>query len=94
MVERETGRRNIEYLNECGLTAPNVLLAHCVHLNKNELEILSRTGTHVAHLWTNTGTLLATATFVNEAASGWQEVMFASPDNVRLEVVYIGAKAG
>ena len=49
MVERETGRRNIEYLNECGLAAPNVLLAHCVHLNKSELEILSRTGTHVAH---------------------------------------------
>lgn len=49
MVERETGRRNIEYLNDCGLAAKNVLLAHCVHLNDSEMEILSRTGAHVAH---------------------------------------------
>jgi 5-methylthioadenosine/S-adenosylhomocysteine deaminase len=49
MVGRDTGRRNIEYLNDVGLAAPNVVLAHCVHLNDNEMEILSRTGTHVAH---------------------------------------------
>jgi 5-methylthioadenosine/S-adenosylhomocysteine deaminase len=49
MVERETGRRNIEYLNECGLAGRNVVLAHCVHLNDSEMEVLSRTGTHVAH---------------------------------------------
>jgi 5-methylthioadenosine/S-adenosylhomocysteine deaminase len=49
MVERETGRRNIEYLNDVGLAAPNVVLAHCVHLNDSEMEVLSRTGTHVAH---------------------------------------------
>ena len=49
MVERETGRRNIEYLNEVGLAASHVLLAHCVHLNESEMEILRATGTHVAH---------------------------------------------
>jgi len=49
MVERETGRRNIEYLNDCGLAAPHVVLAHCVHLNDGEMEVLRRTGTHVAH---------------------------------------------
>ena len=49
MVERETGRRNIEYLNDLGLAAPHVLLAHCVHLNDAELDILSATGTQVAH---------------------------------------------
>ncbi|HEX8091605.1 MAG TPA: 5'-deoxyadenosine deaminase [Blastocatellia bacterium] len=49
MVERETGRRNIEYLNDIGLAAPHVLLAHCVHLDDAELEILRATGTHVAH---------------------------------------------
>ena len=48
-VERETGRRNIEYLNDVGLAAPNVVLAHCVWLNDSEFEILNRTGTHVAH---------------------------------------------
>jgi 5-methylthioadenosine/S-adenosylhomocysteine deaminase len=49
MVERETGRRNIEYLNEVGLTANNVVLAHCVHVNEDEMKILARTGAHVAH---------------------------------------------
>ena len=32
----------------------------------------ANTGTHVAHLWTNTGTLLATATFTSETGTGWQ----------------------
>ena len=49
MVERETGRRNIEYLHDVGLAAPHVVLAHCVWLNERELEILRETGTHVAH---------------------------------------------
>ncbi|MEK6407698.1 MAG: 5'-deoxyadenosine deaminase [Acidobacteriota bacterium] len=49
MVERETGRRNIEYLNDVGLAAPNVMLAHCVHLNSAEMKVLKQTGTHVAH---------------------------------------------
>jgi 5-methylthioadenosine/S-adenosylhomocysteine deaminase len=49
IVERETGRRNIEYLDEVGLAASQVVLAHCVHLNDDEMEILRRTGTHVAH---------------------------------------------
>jgi hypothetical protein len=34
------------------------------------------TGTHVAHLWNASGTLLASATFSGESASGWQSVTF------------------
>jgi 5-methylthioadenosine/S-adenosylhomocysteine deaminase len=49
VVELETGLRNIEYLNEVGLTGSHVVLAHCVHLDENEFEVLARTGTHVAH---------------------------------------------
>jgi 5-methylthioadenosine/S-adenosylhomocysteine deaminase len=49
MVERATGKRNIEYLRDVGLTAPHVVLAHCVHLNDAEIEILRATGAHVAH---------------------------------------------
>jgi 5-methylthioadenosine/S-adenosylhomocysteine deaminase len=49
LVERETGERNILYLNDLGLTGPGVVLAHCVHLDDAELDILRRTGTHVAH---------------------------------------------
>ena len=49
MVERATGMRNIEYLSSLGLTAPHVALAHCVHLNERELDILAQTGTQVMH---------------------------------------------
>ncbi|HKP10498.1 MAG TPA: amidohydrolase family protein, partial [Blastocatellia bacterium] len=49
MVERETGLRNIEYLSAVGLTAPHVVLAHCVQVSEGEMEILRRSGTHVAH---------------------------------------------
>jgi len=48
-VERETGRRNIAFLNDVGLASSNVVLAHCVHLDDDEIEVLHRTGTHVAH---------------------------------------------
>ncbi|HKV38783.1 MAG TPA: 5'-deoxyadenosine deaminase, partial [Blastocatellia bacterium] len=49
IVERETGKPNIEYLNSVGLAAPNVVLAHCVHLADQEIDILRETGTHVSH---------------------------------------------
>jgi len=49
LVERETGMRNIEYLNAVGLASSHTVLAHCVHLDDNEMEILARTGTNVAH---------------------------------------------
>ncbi len=49
MVERETGMRNVAYLDSVGITGPHVLLAHCVHLDEGEMSLLSSTGTHVAH---------------------------------------------
>ncbi len=35
-------------------------------------------GTHIGRLWSNAGTLLASATFTNESASGWQYASLAS----------------
>ena len=49
LVERETGLRNVSYLDALGLCAPHVGLAHCVHLDDAEMEILARTGAHVLH---------------------------------------------
>ncbi len=49
IVESETGLRNILYLDSVGLAASHVLLAHCVHLDDDEIEILSRTETKVSH---------------------------------------------
>jgi 5-methylthioadenosine/S-adenosylhomocysteine deaminase len=49
MVERETGLRNVVYLDSLGVSGPHVLLAHCVHLNEEELGLLSSKGTRVSH---------------------------------------------
>ena len=35
-------------------------------------------GPHVGNLWTGAGTLLGSAAFAAETASGWQEVRFAT----------------
>src|SRR5437773_2681444 len=48
-------------------------------------------GTHVGNLWSRTGTLLASATFTNETASGWQQVNFASPVAVTANTVYVAS---
>src|SRR5690348_15085050 len=49
LVQQESGLRNIAYLDSLGLTGRHVALAHCVHLNSNEIEILKTSGTNVAH---------------------------------------------
>jgi 5-methylthioadenosine/S-adenosylhomocysteine deaminase len=49
MVERETGLRNVEYLDSLGISGAHVLLAHCVHLDERELGLLASTGTNVSH---------------------------------------------
>ena len=48
-VERETGHRNIHWLDEVGLTGEDVVLAHCVHTHETERELLAATGTHVTY---------------------------------------------
>ena len=48
-VERETGHRNIHWLDEVGLTGDDVVLAHCVHTDETEREVLEETGTHVTY---------------------------------------------
>jgi 5-methylthioadenosine/S-adenosylhomocysteine deaminase len=49
VVERETGLRNIIYLDSLGLTGQHVALAHCIHLDGAEFETLKRTRTKVVH---------------------------------------------
>lgn len=52
---------------------------------------VGNTGTHVGNLWTSSGTLLATATFVNESASGWQQVTLPSPIAVQANTTYVAS---
>jgi 5-methylthioadenosine/S-adenosylhomocysteine deaminase len=49
IVESDTGKRNIMYLDSVGITGPHVVLAHCVHLDTEEMETLMQTKTNVAH---------------------------------------------
>src|SRR5436190_1773920 len=49
MVERESGMRNVAYLDSLGISGAHVVLAHCVHLATAEMETLALTGTNVAH---------------------------------------------
>ena len=49
----------------------------------------TNTGTHVGRLWTAGGQLLASATFQNETASGWQRVSFANPVAVTANTTYV-----
>jgi len=51
----------------------------------------ANTGTHTAHLWTASGTLLASATFTSETASGWQQVTFSSPVSIQANTVYVAS---
>ena len=49
------------------------------------------TGVHTGDLWTTSGTLLASATFTNETASGWQQVNFSNPVSITAGTTYIAS---
>jgi 5-methylthioadenosine/S-adenosylhomocysteine deaminase len=49
LVRKLTGRGNIEFLHDVGLTGPDVAIAHCVHTTREEWEILAATQTSVLH---------------------------------------------
>ena len=49
----------------------------------------SETGTHVGHIWSATGQLLATITFTNEGASGWQQQALATPLTIQAGTTYV-----
>lgn len=49
LVERERGARNIEYLHQVGCVHERAVLAHCVHVDDGEIDLLARQGAHVAH---------------------------------------------
>ncbi|MEV6493045.1 N,N-dimethylformamidase beta subunit family domain-containing protein [Actinoplanes sp. NPDC051633] len=49
------------------------------------------TGTHVGHLWSNTGTLLGTANFSGETATGWQTATFTTPVTIAANTTYVAS---
>ena len=51
----------------------------------------ANTGTHTGSLWSSTGTLLATGTFTDETASGWQQLTFDSPVPIKTNTTYVAS---
>ncbi|WP_173198526.1 DUF4082 domain-containing protein, partial [Geobacter sp. SVR] len=51
----------------------------------------ANTGTHVGNLWSESGTLLASAIFTSETASGWQQVAFATPVAISANTIYVAS---
>jgi len=49
------------------------------------------TGTHTGTLWSSSGTRLATATFTNETASGWQQVNLSPPVTITAGTTYVAS---
>ncbi len=43
------GKRPVEALRSFGLVDPTTILAHCIHINSNEIQILSESKANVAH---------------------------------------------
>jgi hypothetical protein len=48
----------------------------------------SETGTHIGKIWSNTGQLLASVTFTNETASGWQKQLLDTPVTIAPNTTY------
>lgn len=48
-VRELTGRGNVAYLADLGLAGPDTVLAHCVHLDDEEVSGLAAQGTGIAH---------------------------------------------
>lgn len=48
-------------------------------------------GTHTGTLWSASGAELATGTFTNETASGWQTLLFSSPVAITANTVYVAS---
>lgn len=48
-VRAKHGMENIEYFNSIGVLGENTVLAHCIHVNDTERDLLKSTNTRVAH---------------------------------------------
>ncbi|MCA1621054.1 MAG: 5'-deoxyadenosine deaminase [Acidobacteria bacterium] len=89
LVERETGLRNVAYLDALGVSGPHVLLAHCVHLDDDEVRLLASKGTHVAHCPSSNMKLGSGVAPVTELLAGSVSVSLGAdgaPCNNRLDM--------
>ncbi|MCL5075111.1 MAG: amidohydrolase [Chloroflexi bacterium] len=57
LAQERFGQRPVEYLHSLGALGLRTVLAHCVWLSESEMELLAKTGTHVAHCPTSNAKL-------------------------------------
>ena len=50
---------------------------------------VNETGTHIGRIWSATGSILATVTFSNETASGWQQQALSTPASIQANTTYL-----
>lgn len=48
-VEADRGLRNVLYLDQVGIACDRLVVAHCVHVDDHEIELLARRRVHVSH---------------------------------------------
>lgn len=49
LVRRLTGLPNIVYFSDLGLCNERLIVAHCIHLNNEEINLLVESGSHIVH---------------------------------------------
>jgi 5-methylthioadenosine/S-adenosylhomocysteine deaminase len=49
LIKSRTGRKNIDYLADTGLTSPHLCLAHCVWVDDDEQSLMAERGVKVLH---------------------------------------------
>jgi len=49
LVEKRTGLSNVAYLDSVGLLSPRTCVAHAVHTDESDFQVLAKRGTAVAH---------------------------------------------
>lgn len=81
IVQKETGMRNIVYLDHLGLANPRLILAHCIWLDDEEKRIIRDRGVHVSHC---PGSNL-------KLASGIAETPYMVQENISLSLGADGA---
>jgi 5-methylthioadenosine/S-adenosylhomocysteine deaminase len=49
LVKKVKNKRNIEYFKDLGIASEKLVLAHCVWLDDNDIDIIKNTGTKIVH---------------------------------------------
>ena len=48
-IQERFGKRVIEHMSAKGILTPRTILAHCVHLNDVEIDLIRQKGAHISH---------------------------------------------